>query len=183
MKQSFPCAPPYQPRRREVKVGGSAAPERGRPARKFLTCSRRREEADRITGGRLRFLTSAATRFMALMRVPQASRLRVLGASRPESVRAARRGPNSQARTPALPAHSDPWPRRVRSRGGRDSPRAAWRGASVLSAPLGHRHPLGGLAGEPPALLPRSGRSPTTAGGTASARTPFPLAACRRAQV
>ena len=36
-------------------------------------------------------------------RAPQASRLRVRGASRPESVRAARRRPNSQARTPAVP--------------------------------------------------------------------------------
>ena len=36
-------------------------------------------------------------------RVPQASRLRVRGASRPESGRAARRRPNSQARTPATP--------------------------------------------------------------------------------
>ena len=44
-----------------------------------------------------------ATRRKCRRLVPQASRLRVLGASRPESVRPARRRPNSQARTPERP--------------------------------------------------------------------------------
>ena len=86
------------------------------PARK---CSRRGDEAEEThaRGPGIRLPTYGCAR------VPQASRLRVLGASRPESVPAARRRPNSQARTPA-----------VRSRIGRVGPQRTARSSARPAA-------------------------------------------------
>ena len=120
------------PRQCKQAAGNIAAPERRRPARVFPgpPRSRRGDEADQALGETVRLPTYGRTT------VPQASRRRVLGASRPESARPARRRPNSPARTRALPR---PRPARVfpgppRSRRGDEADQALGETVRLLTS-------------------------------------------------